>query len=263
MDVRFPPIRTAYSAQKLPEGRRVGVYQGTSQSLSLEKITPDNFMTNGVGRTQVAYWMPTARHLDNMSALARSVAQNDSPLVVDIGGANGFLGYLLAQRGLRVLSVDPDPRFLTEGYQHPNLRLVQGDSSWAADNFKGEADLAIMAWSPKEVDIIPDLFALGARAGLLVLEPGQGVKVPLKPEGYKLTYSWQGPSVTDITHLYYNDRWYFASNRFLAYLRADQEAREPEVSRSEMYPWEVALENDFRGTQAQLEHAAQIQRINV
>ena len=263
MDVRFPPIRTAYSPQQLPEGRRVGVYQGTSRALSLNQIEFRHFMEGGVGGEQVAYWMPTAQHVENIYALARSVSQSDSPLVVDVGGANGFLGLLIAQKGARVLSVDPDPRFLTEGYQHPNLRMVQGDSSWAVANFAGEADLAILAWPPEEVDIIPDLFALQARAVLLIFEPGRGYKIQTKPEGYDLSYGWAGPSQTDLRRIENEEGFYFGSNRFLGYRRADQPPKELNPQSSTPLPWELDLETNHRGSQRMLISAAQIQRINV
>ena len=137
------------------------------------------------GKGPVLYWFPRKRDIEVMRDFSRGVSEGkDEPFLLDAGGGNGFLSYLLAMEGLKVVSLDPNRELVEKAkrtYAHKNLSFEIGTLEDAKDEFKKEGkrpDIIVSSWMPYEVNLTPDIHEIRPRGIVYAKEAGGATGVP-------------------------------------------------------------------------------------
>ncbi len=104
----------------------------------------------------VAPFYPLRGEIRQIAHLARQVA--DDPVVVDVHGRNGFLGSLIGNEGVRVVSLRDEALLPSqiEDFCDPGVcrRLEIG-----IDEYDGPIDVAVSAWMPSGINRTPAIVA--------------------------------------------------------------------------------------------------------
>jgi len=248
---------------------------------SLRDLTLD-IICGAEGATIVSYWIPRKAEIQRFVEIAKVVhTEGGKPTVLDVGCGKGFLAYLLAETGeVNVVGVDPEKSLIeTSPYSHPNLQLAVGDSKSAVERYNcQDLDIVINSWMPNQLNLTPDIRAIGAKVIVYIKELGgatgiseydfesnernnaekqkppnlinQENRISYHPgRNYQRVFEWFGPTAEEIRKILTNtglqgfeDKDY---NRIDIQFRKDVPIPElPDIiiQDSKKYPWEPKLE---------------------
>lgn len=209
----------------------------------LEQIELSNFSSSEAEYRVISFWLINRRQVNNIVSLAEQLKDpsHKLPNILEVGAGTLLLSHLMAATGrAKVLAVEPYAEFVTNNaYPHLNLKAVEADAAWAAENFRGtgEIDLAVWSWPTISAEPFRYLERLAARSVLLVFSPAHGGfrketrfasddstayhyfldfdKLP----GYTKRAMWQGPDHQDLYRSQRLGRLPDLNNRAVLYTR--------------------------------------------
>lgn len=172
-------------------------------------------------RSTPLHWLPRREELLRIKTLAEKVHEGIGlPSIIDIGCGTGLLSYLMAaEGGLSVVGMDPDEALLlddyefetrdeegnyvgiqTKPYEHPNLKLIAGTNRTMLEAFQDTPpDLVVSSWMPEDMNLLPDICNLQAKA-IVLIHPTYETRFDDLLKSYKKAYRWSGPGNDQVTN---------------------------------------------------------------
>jgi len=259
-----------------PEGKRIApsvspILRKTDFAKTVSSVTRpplgqlelSNFASSEAEYRVVSYWLITHRQVNNIVSLAEQLKDpsHKLPNILEIGAGTLLLSHLMAATGrAKVLAVEPYAEFVTNNvYPHSNLKAVEADAAWAAENYRGtgEIDLAVWSWPTISAEPFRYLEILAARNVLLIFSPAHGgyrKEIRFASDdstayhyfmdfdrlpGYHKRAMWEGPDHQDLFRSSKLRRLPDQNNRAVIYTRdAEVPSLDPNLAPSgKEYPW--------------------------